>query len=138
MPWEIELRFKESKSQYALDAFRTTDANLVGALIWATLLTLVASRRIYNLVRARAPASVHAEDVVDSSSGRGAARFWDACSPLSATRSPRRRSAASSTTADSLRAHFAHPSNAGPRGLVEVRLANLCPMVNQYTGGSVT
>ena len=65
MPWEIELRFKERKRQYALDAFRTTIANLVEALIWAAPLTLMASRRIYNLVRARAPASVHAEDVVD-------------------------------------------------------------------------
>jgi putative transposase len=52
MRWEIELTFKELKSQYALDAFRTTNANIVEALIWAAL---VASRRIYNLVRARAP-----------------------------------------------------------------------------------
>lgn len=55
MRWEIELTFKELKSQYALDAFRTTNANIVEALIWAALLTLVASRRLYNLVRARAP-----------------------------------------------------------------------------------
>jgi putative transposase len=55
MRWEIELTFKELKSQYALDAFRTENANVVEALIWAALLTLVASRRLYNLVRARAP-----------------------------------------------------------------------------------
>ena len=55
MRWEIELTFKELKSQYALDEFRTTNANVVEALIWSALLTLVASRRLYNLVRARAP-----------------------------------------------------------------------------------
>lgn len=55
MRWEIELTFKELKSQYALDAFQTTNANIVEALIWTALLTLVASRRIYNLVRERAP-----------------------------------------------------------------------------------
>ncbi|MGI0128926.1 MAG: IS4 family transposase [Thermoplasmata archaeon] len=55
MRWEIELTFKELKSQYALDEFQTTNANIVEALIWSALLTLVASRRIYNLVRERAP-----------------------------------------------------------------------------------
>jgi hypothetical protein len=51
----VELTFKELKSQYALDAFRTTNADVVEALIWAALLTLVASRRLYNPVWALAP-----------------------------------------------------------------------------------
>lgn len=55
MRWEIELCFRELKSQYALDEFRTTNANIVEALIWSALLTLVASRRLHNLVRGRAP-----------------------------------------------------------------------------------
>jgi putative transposase len=49
--WEIELTFKELKSHYALDKFRTTKAIVVEALIWSALLTLVASRQIHNLVR---------------------------------------------------------------------------------------
>jgi IS4 transposase len=53
--WEIELTFKEMKSSYALDKFRTTKVEVVEALIWSALLTLVASRRLHNLVRARQP-----------------------------------------------------------------------------------
>jgi len=52
--WEIELTFKEMKSNYALDKFRTRNEHAVQALIWAALLTLVASRRIYNEVRKNA------------------------------------------------------------------------------------
>ncbi len=55
MRWEIELLFKELKSQYALDEFRTTKAVVVEALIWSALLTLVVSRRLHTLVRSRAP-----------------------------------------------------------------------------------
>ncbi|MGI0129771.1 MAG: IS4 family transposase, partial [Thermoplasmata archaeon] len=55
MRWEVELCFRELKSQYALDEFRTTNANIVEALIWSALLTLVASRRLHNFVRWRAP-----------------------------------------------------------------------------------
>jgi putative transposase len=58
MRWEIELVFKELKSHYALDQVRTTNPNIVEALIWAALLTLVVSRRLHNLVRARAPAEL--------------------------------------------------------------------------------
>jgi IS4 transposase len=53
--WEIELTFKEMKSSYVLDKFRTTKVEVVEALIWSALLTLVASRRLHNLVRARQP-----------------------------------------------------------------------------------
>jgi IS4 transposase len=55
MRWEVELVFKELKSHYALDEFRTTNAHVVEALIWSALLTLVVSRRLHTLVRARAP-----------------------------------------------------------------------------------
>jgi putative transposase len=55
MRWEIELVFKELKSHYALDEFRTTKAAVVEALIWSALLTLVVSRRLHTLVRTRAP-----------------------------------------------------------------------------------
>ena len=43
------------KSSYALDKFRTTKAEVVEALIWSALRTLVASRRLHHLVRARQP-----------------------------------------------------------------------------------
>ncbi len=52
--WEIELTFKELKTSYALDKFKTTNEHVMEALIWTALLTLVASRRLHNLVRARA------------------------------------------------------------------------------------
>jgi putative transposase len=58
MRWEIELVFKELKSHYALDEFRTTNAHVVEALIWSALLTLVVSRRLHTLVRMRAPAEL--------------------------------------------------------------------------------
>ena len=52
--WQIELTFKELKSYYALDQITSTKAKVVEALLWASLLTLIVSRRIYNLVRSRA------------------------------------------------------------------------------------
>ena len=55
MRWEIEMVFKELKSHYALDEFRTTNAQVVEALIWSALLTLAVSRRLHTLVRKRAP-----------------------------------------------------------------------------------
>ncbi|HLM90798.1 MAG TPA: IS4 family transposase [Thermoplasmata archaeon] len=58
MRWEIELVFKELKSHYALDQFRTTNAQVVEALIWSALLTLVVSRRLHTLVRRRAPEEI--------------------------------------------------------------------------------
>ena len=54
MRWGVELCFRELKSQYALVEFRTTNSNIIEALIWSALLTLVASRRLHNLVRGRA------------------------------------------------------------------------------------
>lgn len=54
--WEVELIFKELKSRYALDVIKTKNAMIVAALIWVAILTLLASRRIYHLVRRRAEA----------------------------------------------------------------------------------
>ncbi len=54
MRQEIELTFKELKSSYALDKFKTKNEHAIKALILAALLTLVASRRLHNLVRERA------------------------------------------------------------------------------------
>ncbi len=53
--WTIELTFKELKSSYALDKFVTKNEHAIKAVILAALLTLVASRRLHNLVRERAP-----------------------------------------------------------------------------------
>ena len=49
--WEIELIFKELKNKYAFDMIKTTNEVIVEALIWVAILTLLASRVIYNLVR---------------------------------------------------------------------------------------
>jgi len=58
--WEIELTFKEMKSHYSMDKFRTTKAVVVEALIWSALLTLVASRQIHNMVRRIQPPELRA------------------------------------------------------------------------------
>ncbi len=49
--WDIELLFKELKSKYALDVLETKSVQVIEALIWTAILTLIVSRRIYNLVR---------------------------------------------------------------------------------------
>lgn len=49
--WEIELIFKELKSRYAFDKIKTSKPHIVEALIWAAILTLIASRIVYHLVR---------------------------------------------------------------------------------------
>jgi putative transposase len=53
--WEIELVYKELKSQYALDRVNTTNRSVAEALIWASLLTLVVSRRLHSEIRSRLP-----------------------------------------------------------------------------------
>ena len=53
--WEIELVFKELKSQFALDRVNTSNRHVAEALIWASLLTMVVSRRLYNTLRERIP-----------------------------------------------------------------------------------
>jgi putative transposase len=49
--WDIELLFKELKSKYALDVLETKSVQVIEALIWTAILTLIVSRRIYNHVR---------------------------------------------------------------------------------------
>lgn len=49
--WDIELLFKELKSKYALDVLETKNVQVIEALIWTAMLTLIVSRRIYSLVR---------------------------------------------------------------------------------------
>jgi len=51
--WEIELVFKELKSQYALDRVNTSNRSVAEAMIWASLLTLVVSRRLHSEIRSR-------------------------------------------------------------------------------------
>ncbi len=53
--WEVELVFKELKSQYALDRVNTKNRSVAEALIWASLLTLIVSRRLHTAVRERIP-----------------------------------------------------------------------------------
>jgi putative transposase len=56
--WEIELVFKELKSQYALDRVNTANRSVAEALIWASLLTLVVSRRLHSEIRSQLPEEV--------------------------------------------------------------------------------
>ena len=49
--WDIELMFKELKSRYALDALGTKNPQIIEALIWVAILTLLVSRRTYFNVR---------------------------------------------------------------------------------------
>jgi IS4 transposase len=49
--WDIELVFKELKSRYDLDVVNTTKPHIIEAYIWISILTLLISRRIYNIVR---------------------------------------------------------------------------------------
>lgn len=54
--WHVELVFKELKSRHAMDKIGTANPQAVEALVWAALLNLLASRRIYLLVLADAAA----------------------------------------------------------------------------------
>jgi putative transposase len=49
--WDIELLFKELKSRYALDVLETKNVQIIEALIWTSMLTLIVSRRIYSLIK---------------------------------------------------------------------------------------
>ncbi len=49
--WEIELIFKELKGRYKLDVIQNRNPEVVEALIWVAMLTLLTSRLIYNVVR---------------------------------------------------------------------------------------
>ena len=49
--WQIELLFKEMKSHYGLEGVPSRKPHIVEALLYATLVTLVASRRLLRAVR---------------------------------------------------------------------------------------
>ena len=49
--WDIELLFKELKSKYAFDMLKTKNEQIVEALIWTGILTLIVSRRLHGLFR---------------------------------------------------------------------------------------
>jgi len=49
--WDIELLFKELKSRYGLDVLETKNVQIIEALIWTSMLTLIVSRKIYSLVK---------------------------------------------------------------------------------------
>ncbi len=53
--WDIELVIKELKSGYDLDVVNTTKSYTAEAYIWISILTLLISRRIYNIVRKHSP-----------------------------------------------------------------------------------
>jgi len=53
--WDIEMIFKELKSKYSLDAITSANPNVVEGLIWVGILTLLVSRRLFNVLRASAP-----------------------------------------------------------------------------------
>ena len=48
--WEIELIFKELKSRYGLDVLSTANPDIIEALLWVGILTLIVSRRVHTLV----------------------------------------------------------------------------------------
>ncbi len=43
--WEIEILFKELKSRYALDMVPTSNPQVIEAMIWIAILTLIISRK---------------------------------------------------------------------------------------------
>jgi putative transposase len=49
--WDIELMFKEPKSRHELDALDTKNSQIIKALIWVAILTLLVSRRAHFNVR---------------------------------------------------------------------------------------
>lgn len=53
--WEVELVFKELKSQYALDKVKTKNPSIILGFIWAAIITLIVSRRLHNLLLRSVP-----------------------------------------------------------------------------------
>jgi len=49
--WDIELLFKELKSKYAFDMLKTKNEQIIEALIWTGILTLIVGRRLHGLFR---------------------------------------------------------------------------------------
>lgn len=48
--WHVELIFKELKSRYGIDILPTANPEIVEALLWVGILTLLVSRKVYWLV----------------------------------------------------------------------------------------
>lgn len=53
--WEIEILFRQLKSQFRLEELPTANKDAVHALLYATLLTLAVSRAFLNALRKRSP-----------------------------------------------------------------------------------
>ncbi len=51
--WHVELIFKELKSKYGIDILPTSNPEIVKALLWVGILTLLISRKVYMLVCGR-------------------------------------------------------------------------------------
>lgn len=49
--WEIELVFKELKSKFQLDIIETTNEQAIEAFIWLSILTMIVSRELYNMIK---------------------------------------------------------------------------------------
>ncbi|MFC7166067.1 transposase [Halospeciosus flavus] len=52
--WEVELLFRELKTQYDLDEFDTSNEHVVKILLYAALLSLLVSRDLLDLVTEQA------------------------------------------------------------------------------------
>jgi len=48
--WHVELIFKELKSRYGIDILPTSNPEIVKALLWVGILTLLVSRKVYWIV----------------------------------------------------------------------------------------
>jgi len=49
--WEIEMVFKELKSYYRMDQIDSENPDIIESLIWVSVLTLMCSRRVLQLIR---------------------------------------------------------------------------------------
>ncbi len=77
--WDIELLFKELKSKYALDVLDTKNEQVIEALIWTAMSTLIISRRIYSLVKRN---TAHPEKMVRYTQERWSIIFAENASNL--------------------------------------------------------
>ena len=49
--WEIEMVFKELKSYYRMDQINSENPDIIKSLVWVSILTLMCSRRVLQLIR---------------------------------------------------------------------------------------
>ena len=49
--WEIEMVFKELKSYYRMDQINSKNTDIIKSLVWVSILTLICSRRVLQLIR---------------------------------------------------------------------------------------